>query len=178
MHKEFIYSVDALLKKPELFIQISEILEGPESEVLEEAFHTLLEDVGSNKDGAYILFKSDSDQTHVILVVDGFFISKVSLQLEWEWFCEIDGEEEFQLVSRLYEKFVRTIEQELPPSYAGNIALLDVPCPSNGFLQADDSESFMGYYHTLEDVEKLYEWVIKVTDPQTENLKAFIERPA
>jgi hypothetical protein len=172
MIKQFQYYVAFLLQHPEYFDMLEEGLEGPDSETLREAFHALLDEVDYIDNRLQVVFRMYLEDGTVEVVLSTGQAVVITLSVE-DYICNIQSQEEMGLASELYYRLVRAIERELPSKYTYNIALVDPPCPSTNFLispVADDV--FCGKFYHLDDPTKLYDWIVKVVDPDTTDLKA------
>ena len=172
MIKQFQYFVAFLLQHPEYFDMLEEGLGGPDSETLQEAFHALLEEATVVDNRLQVVFRIYVEDGTVEIVLSTGQAVVIALSDE-DYICNIQSQEEMNLASELYYRLVRAIERELPSKYTYNIALVDPPCPSTNFLISPFADDvFCGEFYHLENPEKLYEWTVKVIDPDTTDLKA------
>lgn len=184
MDHQIIYPVSRLLANPKVFMAIANELSGPDWETLANAFYELIEfDVLEAEDvedavfsAKEVCFRHKPEQEEVIQVIlnDGNAIELQPTE-EDEYYAAVRTEEELSIVSNIYGRLVRAIE-EVAPEFTGDIALCEPPTPANSYLRDLERDCFSGQFHLLSDPEELYDFNVEIIDLVNDELKASVRR--
>jgi len=173
MFKQFNCKVVWLLNNPQYFERLEDNLEGPSADILESAFHSLLDEVEFFNENTTVVFRSFLSGESIQIILDTGHM--VELKIDPEYLCDTKNEQEFSITSQLYYRIVRAIEDLLPEDCKYNICLTEPPTPSTGFLtNPEDEDSFVGEFYHLDNPEQIFRWKVTVVDPDAETFKAEI----
>lgn len=182
---QVIWPVSRILANPLVVSAIAEHLDGPDAETLLSAFYELLEmdlDEGAENDneddlGGFaaveICFREDPDQPGIFQVILSTGQAMELKPQEGVYLSSAKDENDLNVMSAVYSRLVRAIE-EADPVLEGDVALCEVPSESNGFLRAEDGDSFSGWFHKLSDPDKKFRYIVDVVDLPTDDLRARI----
>ena len=178
--RQIIYPTERLLANPKIFIAIANYFEGPEWETIAEAFYDLVESEFLEDDGKPDLLicpevcvreSPDDEDVYQVILSNGQAVELRSN--EGEYVAAIKTEEDLGIVSAIYGRLIKAIE-ETKPEFEGDVALVDPPTPGNGYLRNADGNSFRGAFHLLSDPDKKYDFIIDVVDLNADDLRARI----
>lgn len=180
---QIIYPTARLLANPKVFFAIANWFDGPNWETLAGAFYDLIEqnivDGGENQadvqfDAAEVCFREKPEEPEVFQVI---LSTGLAIELhpsgDGDTYASVRDAEDLALVSTIYSRLVKALE-EARPDMKGDIALIDVPTPANGYLRDEDGDAFRGSFHLLSNPEKKFSYVIDVIDINNDDLKARI----
>lgn len=187
--KQIIYPVSRLLANPRIFMAIAKEFDGPDWEIIANAFYDLIEydilneedpdDVAFNAPEVCFRLKPEHEEVLQIVLPDGNAVelhpTASSNGDAEEYYAAIKTEEEFAITSSINARLIRAIE-EAAPEVAGDIALCEPPTPANEFLRDLENDCFSGRFHLMSDPEKLYDFRVEVVDLSKDELKASIRR--
>ena len=88
-------------------------------------------------------------------------------------YAAVETEDDLAIVSTIHQRILKALG-EARPDLQDNIALVEMPMPSNGYLRSDDGDSFSGEFHLLDDHEKRYDFRIAIVDMDKDELHAVI----
>ncbi len=175
---EIIYPVSRLLSNPRVFFAIANLLDGPDGEVLKDAFYDLIEyDFNEYEDpneiefsATEICFTIDEEDGTVQLTLDTGLAS-ILKPVEGELRAQITNDHEMAATSAIYERIVTALV-EANPNFKNDIALCSPPTPGNSYLRSEDGERFEGSFHLLSDPELRYAFNVDIIDVQQNILRA------
>lgn len=178
--RQIIYPTERLLANPKIFIAIANFFDGPDWHTIADAFYDLVESEFLEEDNepdflicpeTCVREKPEEAGTYQVILSNG---SAIELNPhEGEYIAAIKTEEDLGVISAIYGRLIKAIE-EIDPEFAGDIALVEPPTPSNGYLRAVDGNSFKGAFHLLSDPDKKFNFVVDVIDLESDDLKARI----
>jgi hypothetical protein len=175
---EIFYPVDRLLANPRIFFAIANALEGPDADVLKNAFYELMEyNFSEYEDPEEIEFEADEicfsidPETGDVQITLNTGIASILKPIEGEFKAQITNDHEMAAASAIYERIVKSIV-EANPAFDGNIALCSPPTPGNSYLRSEDGERFEGAFHLISDPERQYAFNVDIIDVQADILKA------
>ena len=175
---EIFYPVDRLLANPRIFFAIANALDGPDADVLKNAFYELMEyNFSEYEDPEDIEFEADEicfsidPETGDIQITLNTGIASILKPIEGEFKAQITNDHEMAAASAIYERIVKSIV-EANPAFDGDIALCSPPTPGNSYLRSEDGERFEGAFHLLSDPERQYAFNVDIVDVQADILKA------
>ena len=180
--RQIIYKTERLLANPKVFMAIANYFgQGPDWEIIADAFYDLiesefLEDEDVEPDFllcAEVCVREKPEDPEVFQVI---LSNGQAIELrpsEGEYVAAIKSEEDLGVVSAIYGRLVKAIE-DTKPELAGDIALVDPPTPGNGYLRHTDGNSFRGAFHLLSNPDKKYDFIIDVVDLEDDDLRARI----
>ena len=184
MDQQIIYPVDRLLANPKVFMAIANEIGGPDWETLASAFYDLIEVDVLEADsldeavfgGREVCFRHKPDDEEVIQVIlnDGTAI-ELHPSEEEEYYAAVRTEEELGIVSSIYGRLVRAIE-EAAPEFTDNIALCEPPTPANSYLRDEDKDCFSGQFHLLSDPDEIYDFDVEIVSIRDDELKASVRK--
>ena len=182
MDEQLIYPVHRILGNPRVLKAIANWVEGPDWEILAEAFYDLIEneftenpEVEPQFSAAEVCFRRDPEDERIIQVVLSTGQAMELRPIDGdEYHAEVKTENDLSVVSTIYNRLVKAIEEE-KPELKGNIVLCDPPTPGNGFLRDTDGNAFRGRFHLLDNPEQEFGFVVDIIDLQADVLKASIE---
>lgn len=184
MDQQIIYPVERLLANPKVFMAIANEVGGPDWETLASAFYDLIEvnvlEADSLEDAVFsgkeVCFRRKPDDEEVIQVIlnDGTAM-ELHPSEEEEYYAAVRTEEELGIVSSIYGRLVRAIE-EAAPEFADNIALCEPPTPANSYLRDEDKDCFSGQFHLLSDPDEVYDFDVEIVSIRDDELKASVRR--
>jgi hypothetical protein len=179
---QLIYPTARLLANPKVFFAIANWFEGPDMETIAGAFYDLMEhDITESEDPSEAMFeaaevcfreKPEEEGTFQVILSTGNAI-ELRPSEDGDTYAAVRDTEDLALVSTIYSRLVKAIE-EARPDLQGDIALIDVPTPANGYLRDEDGDAFRGSFHLLSDPEKKFAYVVDVVDLDSDDLKARI----
>lgn len=180
--EQLIYPVNRLLANPRVFNAIANFLDGPNAEVIREAFYELLEYSFNEYEDAEdcefeaeeVCFKSTNGGEQFDIILDSGLASTLQA-IEGETRAFITNDNEMAATSAIYKRLVTAIE-EAHPELAGNIALCSPPTPGNSYLRSEDGEYFQGSFHLLTDPDTVFAFNVDIVDVPTDKLIATIQR--
>ncbi len=182
MTHQIIYPAIRLLRNPKVFIAIAGTFDGPEWQVLADAFYDLLESEFEEADDMPIFdeelevcFRQDPEEDEVFQVI---LSSGCAIELrpdgdEKGSYSPVSSEADFAAVSAIYGRLIRALEEERP-DLKDDIALVDIPTVGNGFLRDKDGNAFRGAFHLKSDPDQKFKFVVDVIDIPNDELKASI----
>ena len=178
---QIIYEVSRLLENPRIFFAIANRLNGPDGEVLKEAFFDLIENELNDYEDAHdcefeateVCFRCDQEDGKCEIILDSGIMSVLE-PVEGEFRTMITNDSELAASSAIYQRLVKAIE-ETSPDFCGNIALCSPPTPGNGYLRSEDGNRFEGEFHLLSDPEQQFAFNVEIVDVPTDDLVAFIK---
>ena len=174
---ELIYPVARLLANPRVFFAVANMLEGPDGEVLKEAFYDLLEypfDEAEDPndiefEAIEVHFKIDEEGNVQITLDSG--LATVLSPIDGEFKANITNDSEMAATCAIYERLVKAI-CSANPDFTNNIALCSPPTPGNSWLRSEDGERFEGEFHLLTEPERQYRFCVDIIDVPNDILKA------
>lgn len=185
MDQQIIYPVSRLLANPKVFMAIAHELEGPDWETLASAFYDLIEiDVLEAEDLEDAIFeahevcfrhKPESPDVIQVILNTGNAI-ELQPSEEDEYYAAVKTEEDLSIVSNIYGRLVRALE-EVAPEFTGDIALCEPPTPANSFLRDLENDCFSGQFHLLSDPDQVFDFNVEIIDLNDDKLQASF-RPA
>ena len=182
MDEQIIYPAIRLLRNPKIFIAIAETLDGPEWQVLADAFYDLMESEFEEADDMPIFdpevevcFREDPDEDRVFQVI---LSTGTALELrpdegEEGSYSPVSSEADFAAVSAIYGRLIRALEEERP-DLKDDIALVDIPTAGNGFLRDPNGDASRGAFHLKSNPDKKFDFIVDVIDIPNDELKARI----
>jgi hypothetical protein len=175
---EIFYPVDRLLANPRVFFAIANALEGPDADVLKNAFYELMEyNFSEYEDPEDIEFEADEicfsidPENGDVQITLNTGIASILKPIEGEFKAQITNDHEMAAASAIYERIVKSLV-EANPGFDGNIALCSPPTPGNSYLRSEDGERFEGAFHLLSDPELQFSFHVDIIDVQADILKA------
>jgi hypothetical protein len=175
---EIFYPVDRLLANPRVFFAIANALDGPDADVLKNAFYELMEyNFSEYEDPEDIEFEADEIcfsidlESGDVQITLNTGIASILKPVEGEFKAQITNDHEMAAASAIYERIVKSIV-EANPAFDGDIALCSPPTPGNSYLRSEDGERFEGAFHLLSDPERQYAFHVDIIDVQADILKA------
>jgi hypothetical protein len=175
---DIFYPVDRLLANPRVFFAIANALDGPDADVLKNAFYELMEyNFSEYEDPEDIEFEADEIcfsidlESGDVQITLNTGIASILKPIEGEFKAQITNDHEMAAASAIYERIVKSIV-EANPAFDGDIALCSPPTPGNSYLRSEDGERFEGAFHLLSDPERQYAFHVDIIDVQADILKA------
>lgn len=181
--KQIIYPTERLLANPRIFQAIANFFleteeDAPDWETLRDAFYDLVESEFENQDEepefvqpeCCFRVKPDDEDVYQVVMSDGSAIELRPDDADGRYQV-IASEDELGVVSVIYGRLVKAIEEECP-EFKGDISLTDVPTLSNGFLRDENGDAFRGTFNLLSEPEKTFGFVVNVVDLSNDELKA------
>jgi hypothetical protein len=175
---DIFYPVDRLLANPRVFFAIANALDGPDADVLKNAFYELMEyNFSEYEDPEDIEFEADEIcfsidlESGDVQITLNTGIASILKPVEGEFKAQITNDHEMAAASAIYERIVKSIV-EANPAFDGDIALCSPPTPGNSYLRSEDGERFEGAFHLLSDPERQYAFHVDIIDVQADILKA------
>ena len=181
MTHQIIYPAIRLLRNPKIFIAIASTFDGPEWQVLADAFYDLMEsefeepdDLPVFDDELEVCFREDPDggDTFQVILSNGCAIEL--RPTDEKGYSHVSSEADFAAVSAIYGRLIRALEEERP-DLKDDIALVEIPTAGNGFLRDADGNAFRGAFHLKSDPDQKFKFVVDVIDIPTDQLKARID---
>jgi len=180
---QIIYPTARLLANPKVFFAIANWFNGPDWETLADAFYDLIEqgivdNTGDLTEATFeateVCFREKPEEPEVFQVVlsNGLAI-ELRPNEDGDTYAAVRDADDLALVSTIYSRLVKALE-EARPDMQGDIALIDVPTPANGYLRDEDGDAFRGSFHLLSDPEQKFSYVVDVIDISNDDLKARI----
>ena len=180
---QIIYPTARLLANPKVFFAVANWFGGPDWETLADAFYDLMEqgivdndeDLSESAfDATEVCFREKPEEPEVFQVIlsNGLAI-ELRPSEDGDTYAAVKDADDLALVSTIYSRLVKALE-EARPDMQGNIALIDVPTPANGYLRDEDGDAFRGSFHLLSDPEQKFAYVVDVIDINNDDLKARI----
>ena len=182
MDHQIIYPAIRLLRNPKIFIAIATTFDGPEWQVLADAFYDLIEsefeeadDIPVFDEEVEVCFRQDPEEEAVFQVImsTGCAIELRPDDIDGKSFSPVNSEADFAAVSAIYGRLIKALEEERP-DLKDDIALVEIPTAGNGFLRDTDGNAFRGAFHLKSDPEKKFKFVVDVIDIPNDLLKAKI----
>ena len=178
---QIIYPTERLLANPKLFIAIANHLGGPDWDTYASATYELLESIFTENDDVEpdllicteVCFreKPEEPDTFQVILSNG---DAIEIRPDGdEYVSAIKTEEDLGVVSAIYGRLVKALE-DVQPDLKGDIALVDPPTPSNGYLRHEDGNSFRGAFHLLSDPDKIYNFIVDIVNLDDDDLRARI----
>lgn len=180
---QIIYPTARLLANPKVFFAIANWFDGPDWETLAGAFYDLMEQgIVDNEtelseaafDASEVCFREKPEEPEVFQVI---LSNGLAIELrpsgDGDTYAAVRDAEDLALVSTIYSRLVKALE-EARPDMKGDIALIDVPTPANGYLRDENGDAFRGSFHLLSDPDQKFSYVIDVVDISKDDLKARI----
>ena len=178
---QIIYPTERLLANPKLFIAIANYLEGPDWETYASATYELIESLFLEDEDAEpnllicseVCFREKPEEpgTFQVILANG---DAIEIRPDGdEYVSAIKTEEDLGVVSAIYGRLVKALE-DVQPDLKGDIALVDPPTPSNGYLRHEDGNSFRGAFHLLSDPDKRYNFIVDIVNLDGDDLRARI----
>ena len=179
---QIIYPVTRLLANPKIFFAIANWFEGPDMETVSGAFYDLLEnEITDTEDqteamfeAAEVCFREKPEEEGVFQVI---LSTGNAIELrpndEDDTYAAVRDAEDLALVSTIYSRLVKAIE-EARPDLKGDVALIDMPTPANGYLRDEDGDAFRGSFHLLSDPDNKFAYVVDVVNLDNDDLVARI----
>ncbi len=181
MDGQIIYPAIRLLRNPKIFIAIAGTFDGPEWQVLADAFYDLVEsefeeadDIPVFDEEMEVCFREDPDEDKVFQVIlsTGNALELRPDELEGSY-SPVSSEADFAAVSAIYGRLIKALEEERP-DLKDDIALVDIPTVGNGFLRDEDGNAFRGAFHLKSNPDKKFNFIVDVIDIPSDQLKARI----
>ncbi len=181
MDQQIIYPAIRLLRNPKIFIAIAGTFDGPEWQVLADAFYDLIESEFEEADDmpvfdeeVEVCFREDPEEDKVFQVIlsTGNALELRPDDVEGSY-SPVSSEADFAAVSAIYGRLIRALEEERP-DLKDDIALVDIPTVGNGFLRDTDGNAFRGAFHLKSNPDKKFNFVVDVIDIPNDELKARI----
>lgn len=179
---QIIYPTERLLANPKIFFAIANWFEGPDMETVAGAFYDLMEhdllEAENLQEAAFeaaeVCFREKPEEEGVFQVIlsTGHAIELRPTE-DGDTYAAVKDAEDLALVSTIYARLVKALE-EARPDMKGDIALIDVPTPANGYLRDEDGDAFRGSFHLLSDPDQKFAYVVDVVDLDADDLKARI----
>ena len=180
MDEQVILPIDLVLGNPKLMQATSNLLEGPDWEVLIGAFYDLMGMHVNNFDdpetcsfpaGEVCIRRDPEDETvfQVILSTG----DAIELRPVADGYTAIKSEDDLGVVSAIYGRIVRAIEQACP-ELVGEVNLDEAPTPANRYLRDEKDDKFKGSFSLLSDENKKYTFEIEILDVEKDELKATV----
>ena len=182
MDHQIIYPAIRLLRNPKIFIAIAGTFEGPEWQVLADAFYDLIEaefeepdDMPVFDEEVEVCFRQDPEDEAIFQVIlsTGCAIELRPDDEEGKSYSPVSSEADFAAVSAIYGRLIQALEEERP-DLKDDIALVEIPTAGNGFLRDKDGNAFRGAFHLKSDPEQKFKFVVDVIDIPNDELKARI----
>ena len=179
---QIIYPAIRLLRNPKIFVAIAADLEGPEWQVFADAFYDLIETEFEEADAIplfdteiEVCFREDPEDEGVYQVVLSTG-NAIELRADdsGDNYSVVSSEADFAAVSAIYGRLIKALEEERP-DLKDDIALVDIPTASNGFLRDSNGNAFRGAFHLKSNPEEKFSFVVDVIDIPTDQLKAHIK---
>ena len=179
---QIIYPAIRLLRNPKIFVAIAAELEGPEWQVFADAFYDLMESEFEDADAipvfdpeVEVCIREDPEDADVFQVI---LSSGNAIELRpdeaGDNYSVVSSEADFAAVSAIYGRLIKALEEERP-DLKDDIALVEIPMESNGFLRDINGNAFRGAFHLKSNPDKKFSFVVDVIDIPTDNLKAHIK---
>ena len=182
MTHQIIYPAIRLLRNPKIFIAIAGTFEGPEWQVLADAFYDLIEaefeeadDIPEFDEEIEVCFREDPDAEGIFQVIlsTGNALELRPDESESGSYSPVSSEADFAAVSAIYGRLIKALEEERP-DLKGDIALVDLPTMGNGFLRDEDGNAFRGAFHLKSNPDTKFNFIVDVIDISEDVLKAHI----
>ena len=176
--QQVIYPTQRLLANPRVFMAIANEFDGPDWETFRDAFYDLIESEFEDQDTDPVFdipevcfrVKPEDETVFQVILTNGQAI-ELQPTPDGDRYQVIEGEEELGIVSVIYGRLVRAIEEKRP-DLAGDISLSDVPTFANGFLRDDDGDAFRGTFTLLSNPDPKFNYVVNVVDLDNDELEA------
>jgi hypothetical protein len=183
---QIVYPVHRLLANPRIFWAIAGSFDGPDAEIIQDAFYDLIEhqshaaeDMSEVSWGLdEVCFRMDDERDGVFQII-GDNGNAVELHPQGDGtpggstYSTIKNMEQLQVSSQIYTHLISAIA-EARPDLSGDIALVDMPTEANMFLRDQTKDCFSGKFHLLSDPEKLFDFEIEIIDLARGELKAVV----
>ena len=181
MEDQVILPIRMVLGNPKLFQAAANMMEGPDWLVLIGAFYDLIgmyvneqddPETCEFPDGEVCIRRDPDDETifQVILSTG----DAMELKPAEDGYTAIKNEEDLGIVSAIYGRIVRAIEQAAP-ELAGEVNLDEAPTPANRYLRDATDDKFKGTFSLLSEPDKHFTFEIEIVDVETDELKAHVE---
>ena len=177
--RQVIYPVERLLANPRVFMAIGNYFDGPEWEVWAGAFYDLIEMSVMEGlpdeiefDAGECCFREDPDDNTIFQVIldNG---NAMELKPTGDGYAAVESEDDLAIVSAIHQRILKALG-EAKPEFQDNIALVEMPMPSNGYLRDEDGDAFRGEFHLLDDPDKTFGFVVQIIDMEKDELTATI----
>lgn len=181
---QVIYPVARLLANPKIMMAIANELGGPDWETLCGAFYELIEhgvlEAETAEEAVFearevcFRYKPEGEGVVQVILNDGNAIELHPTE-EDEYYAAVRTEEDLGVVSTIYGRLVRAIE-EVAPEFVGDIVLCEPPTRANEFLRDPQNDCFSGQFHRLSDPEDVYDFNVEIVDIANDLLKASVRK--
>ena len=177
--RQIIYPTDRLLANPKVFQAIANFFEGPDWDVLADAFYDLMEsqflednDIIPNFEHREVCFreKPGDPDTYQVILSNGDAI-ELKPDANGDTYSLISTEDDLGVVSAIYGRIVKAIEESCP-DLTDDIALTSMPTESNSFLRDNEGDAFRGTFHLKSDPEKVFDFVVNIINLEDDDLRA------
>lgn len=184
--RQIILPIDRLLGSPRFFYAIANSFDGPDAEIIMEAFYDVIEHHLNEEENieevtwgpVEFCFRMDEEREGVFQVIASTG-QAVELHPQGDGtetgsrYTTIKSLEQLSVSSHIYAHLVRSLE-EARPDLAGDIALMETPTEANGFLRDETGDKFSGKFHLMSDPDKLFNFEIEIIDLNAGELRATI----
>jgi len=179
--RQIIYPTERLLANPKIFIAVANFFNGPDWHTIADAFYDLVESEFLEEDNepnflicpeTCIREKPEEPGTYQVILSNG---SAIELNPhEGEYIAAVKNEEDLGVISAIYGRLVKAIEQARP-DLKGDISLDEVPTLSNGFLRDQDDDCFRGTFSLLSTPETKFRFKVDIVSLSEDELTATVE---
>ena len=182
MEDQIILPIIRILGNPKLMMAVANAIEGPDWEILINAFYDLVDahvvefddpDKCEFPEGECCIRRDPEDETVFQVILSTGEAIELRPVADGNY-TAIRDQEDLGVVSVIYGRIVRAIEQACP-ELAGDINLTEMPTPANRYLRDETDDKFKGTFSLLSDEIKKYSFEIEIIDVDNDELKAEVK---